>query len=223
MYYPTTEASGQPQPRRNPPKQSKLQVTRPVTYALLGTLAQPRDRLNEPITEEATAASSAPLDSGLQNDNGESDDDWMSSESDIDSALDGKMLAKQRRLRDEREKKKQARIQELANSKRIYEASQPGRIPHGLGVIHINGGVEQDNTLWGTPNGEFYVSPLTNIMYVGHAASVANDDEGAYDCPYQSVSPRRLYSILLHGFLMNPHSVSRAVRFITDTKENSQD
>ena len=35
-------------------------------------------------------------------------------------------------------KTKKEQIMELANSKCVYEASKPGRIPNGLGVIHLD-------------------------------------------------------------------------------------
>ena len=47
--------------------------------------------------------------------------------------------------------KRETQIKELADSKKTQDASRPGRIPDGLGVVHLDGCCERDNTLWGVP------------------------------------------------------------------------
>jgi hypothetical protein len=121
------------------------------------------------------------------------------------------------------EKKRQAQIAEIANARRIHEASQPGRIPDGLGVTLQDSKYERDNHLWGTLGEGFYRSHLSNIVYVGRTAHLASEHEFSHKDTYRGILTRRLYGILPRGFPMNPHSVIRASRFIQDSKESEID
>ena len=81
----------------------------------------------------------------------DSEDEGMSDELGLESPPHQSKLAAQHQSHKTRNKKKtqkkEAQIKELADSKRTQDASRPGRIPDGLGVVHLDGHCEHDNAL----------------------------------------------------------------------------